>query len=157
MKYPSRLCMNFLSGHSCFVSPYDTVQLHTKKDISPCHTYTHMDMYTLPKAKQMSCQAHISPEFSNSQNRKHQAKLSLLRCVHTHHFHFDSAFLVHGFLSPPASPPLRISNWRRYNKLNLNITSAVDTKGRQETQKQSWSFKGQTKNQFLPPRWAGVS
>lgn len=159
MKYPSRLCMNFLSGCSCFISPYDTVQLRTKRDISPCHTHahTHTDTYTLPKAKQMSHQAHISPKFSNSQNRKHQAKLSLLRCVHTHHFHFDSVFLTYGFLSPPASPPLHISNWRRYNKVNLNITSAVDTKGRQETQKQSWSFEGQTKNWFPPLRWAEVS
>lgn len=53
------------------------------KDISPCHTHTHTDTYMLPKAKQMSHQAHISPKFSNSQNRKHEAKLSLHRCVHT--------------------------------------------------------------------------
>lgn len=120
-------------------------------------THTHADMYMLPKAKQMSHQAHISPEFSNSQNRKHQAKLSLLRCMHTHHFHFDSAFLTYGFLSPPSSPFLSISNLRTYNKLNLNTAAAEDTKGRWESQKQSWSFEWQTKTQFLPLRWAGVS
>lgn len=76
--------------------------------------------------------------------------------VHTHHFHFDSVFLTYGFLSPPTSPFLSISNLRTYNKLNLNIAAAEDTKGRQESQKQS-CFEGQTKTQFLPVRWAGVS
>lgn len=148
MKYSSCLCMNFLSGCSCFISPYDTLQLHTKKDISPCHTHTHTNTYTLPKAKQMSHQARISPKFSNSQNRKHEAKLSLHRSTHTHHFHFDSVFLTYGFLSPPASPPLHISNLSRYNKLNLNTISAADTKGRLETQKQSLGVKRQSKNRF---------
>lgn len=119
--------------------------------------HTRADMYTLPKSKQMSHQAHISPKFPNSQNRKHQAKLNLLRWVHTYHFHFDSVFLTYGFLSLPASPLLHISDLRRYNKLNLTITSAADTKGRRETQKQSWSFEGQTKSQFPPPRWAAFS
>lgn len=119
--------------------------------------HTCADMYTLPKSKQMSHQAHISPKFPNSQNRKHQAKLNLLRCMHTDHFHFDSVFLTYGFLSPPASPLLHISDLRRYNKLNLTITSAADTEGRRETQKQSWNFEGQNKSQFPPLRWAAFS
>lgn len=111
--------------------------IQKKTSVPATHAHAHTDMYTLPKAKQMTHQAHISPKFSNSQNRKHQAKLSLLRCAHTHHFHFDSVFLTYGFLSPPASSLLHVLNLRRYNKPNLNITSAVDTKGRRETQKQS--------------------
>lgn len=89
----------------------------------------------LPKAEQMSHQAHISPKFSNSQNRKHEAKHSPFRHAHTHHFHFDSLLLTYGFLSPPTSPPLRILSFKRDNKLDLNIMSAVDTSGRQETEK----------------------
>lgn len=110
--------------------------IQKKTSVPATHTHAHTDMYTLPKAKQMTHQAHISPKFSNSQNRKHQAKLRLLQCAHTHHFHFDSVFLTYGFLCPPASSLLHVLNLRRYNKPNLNITSAVDTKGRRETQKQ---------------------
>lgn len=139
-----------------YITIWNSAASYKKKTSVPAtHTHAHTDMYTLPKAKQMTHQAHISPKFSNSQNRKHQAKLSLLRCAHTHHFHFDSVFLTYGFLSPPASSLLHVLNLRRYNKPNLNITSAVGTKGRRETQKQS--FEGLTQKQFLPLRWAGVS
>lgn len=123
-----------------------------KTSVPATHAHMHADTHALAKAKQMSHQAHISPKFSNSQNRKQQAKFSPLRCAHTHHFHFDSLLLTYGFLSPPASPPLRISNFKRDNKLDLNIMSAVDTNGRWETAKHRGSFRGQIKHQFPPSK-----
>ena len=139
MKYPSSLCTSFLSGCSCFISPYDTVQLRTKKDISPCHTRARTHTQTRTSSPKLN-RCHTKP---TSHQNFPIVKIKNIRpnlassCARTHHFHFDSVFLTNGFLSPPASPPLHISNLRRCNKFNLNITSAADTKGRRETQNQS--------------------